>query len=135
MGKSLAIATVVAVSAAFAMPAAAPADGSHGLTASTSGWKKRCNAKLTKRKRRACRRRHRLSRLAGDFSGGLTTTINYFSFCVNQFVGSQAYQLQNVRVSVRRSAPPDSAQPRPAARGGQRGQPDQPRGRGDDHGR
>jgi hypothetical protein len=93
-------------------PIAAVAQGpARNATAVASGWKQKCNKKRTKAKRRACKERHRLSQLAGDFSGSLSTTINYFSFCANQFVGSETYRLQNVRVSVRRPLDPTPLSP------------------------
>lgn len=97
--------TVVAVSIAllFAPPAAAaPAAGSPDRSgAVASAKKKSCKKKKTKRKRRACRERRRIARLAGDLSGSASTTVSYFDFCFNQIMGSETYQLNNVRVSVR----------------------------------
>jgi len=109
MGALLA---AISVSLVFAQPAAT-SSGTDGADRSgaVAAKKKSCKKKKTKRKRRACRERRRISRLSGDFTGSLTTTIRYFSFCANQFVGSETYQLQNVRVSVRAPLRPTPLSP------------------------
>jgi len=52
-----------------------------------------------------------MARLSGDFSGSLTTTVQYFDFCFDAIAGSATYQLQNVRVSVRRPLRPTRLSP------------------------
>lgn len=109
----LALALTLAVALAIAAPAGSAAVGGGSAdnpTASASGWKKKCNKKKTRKKRRACRERHRLSQLAGDFSGSLTTTVRYLTFCYGD-LGSETYQLQNVRVSVRAPLRPTPLSP------------------------
>lgn len=109
MGALLA---ALAISLVFAPPAAAdPATDAADRSGAVAAKKKSCKKKETKRKRRACRERRRIARLAGDFSGSLSTTVRYFSFCANQFVGSETYQLQNVRVSVRAPLRPTPLSP------------------------
>ena len=53
-----------------------------GATATASGWRKKCNRKRTKRKRRACRRRHRRA-FSRDitFAGTMNSTVDYYDVC------------------------------------------------------
>lgn len=81
--------------------------GPERSTALASG---KCSKKKTKRKRRACRNRRRLSRLAGDFGGSLGSTIRYLTFCYGD-LGSQSTQVNNVRVSVRAPLRPTPLSP------------------------
>lgn len=107
-----ALLAVLSISLAFGPSAAAsPASQDADRPGAVASKKKSCKKKKTKKKRRACRERRRLDQLSGDFSGGLTTTIRYFSFCANQFGGTETYQLQNVRVSVRRPLRPTRLSP------------------------
>lgn len=104
--------SIVIAPAAEGATLAAPGDFGQTPTADATAKKRgKCARKKTKKKRRACRRRRQLDRLAGDFSGSMTTTVSYFSFCSNQFVGSETYQIQNVRVSVRRPLDPTPLSP------------------------
>lgn len=114
--RSAALVAMLSFALLLTPPAIAPAatgPGDPGATASKKKGKKkgRCARKKTKRKRRACRRQRQLDQLSGDFSGSATTTIRYFDFCFNQFVGSETYQLQNVRISVRRPLRPTRLSP------------------------
>lgn len=113
---SLSSVGALAVATSIVLGLAVPASASHGPGtqerpgAVASGWKHKCNKKRTKAKRRACKARHRLNQLAGDFSGSLSTTIRYLTFCYGD-LGSETYQLQNVRVSVRAPLRPTPLSP------------------------
>jgi len=97
-----ALLVVLSVTLALGPPAAAsPASQGADTSGAVASKKKSCKKKKTRKKRRACRERRRIASLSGDFSGSATTTVRYFDFCFNQFVGEATYQLQNVRVSVR----------------------------------
>jgi Ni/Co efflux regulator RcnB len=100
----LAVAFVLSLLAAPAQGAAQPGSKRIGAevrraVATASGWRRKCNRKPTRHKRRACKRRHlhhAAQQADRTYSGQMLTTVDYYDAC-RTYLGRTT---NNINVSV-----------------------------------